>query len=121
MGSTPGRRLRIGPWRLPSVAGLAAVLPLSVLLSAAPAQAHAAAAATRAAAAGGSALVVSTDKGKVQGKSAEGIDQFLGVPYAAPPVGALRWAAPQPVTPWPGIRSARSYGNRCPQLASGNG
>ena len=69
----------------------------------------------------GRALVVSTDKGKIQGKSAEGIDQFLGIPYAAPPVGALRWAAPRPVTPWPGIRSAQSYGNRCPQLASGNG
>ena len=122
MSSTPGRRLRIGPWRLPSVAGLAAVLPLSVLLWAAPGQGHTAVAAvTRAAPAGGNALVVSTDKGKIQGRSAEGIDQFLGVPYAAPPVGALRWAAPQPVTPWPGIRSAQSYGNRCPQLASGNG
>ena len=121
MGSTPGRRLRIGSWRVLSVAGLAAVLPLSVLLSAAPGQGHTAAAVTRAAPAGGSAPVVSTDKGKIQGKSAEGIDQFLGVPYAAPPVGALRWAAPQPVTPWHGIRGAPSYGNRCPQLASGNG
>jgi para-nitrobenzyl esterase len=64
---------------------------------------------------------VSTDKGKIQGKSAEGVGQFLGIPYAAPPVGALRWAAPQPVAPWRGIRSAQSYGNRCPQLASGNG
>src|SRR5215470_12151311 len=122
MSSTPGRRLRIGPWRPPSVAGLAAVLPLSVLLWAAPGQGHTAVAAvTRAAPAGGNALVVPTDKGKIQGRSAEGIDQFLGVPYAAPPVGALRWAAPQPVTPWHGIRSAQSYGNRCPQLASGNG
>ena len=122
VSSTPGRRLRIGPWHLRSAAVLAAVLALGVLLWAAPEQGHAAAAAvTRAAPADGSGLVVSTDKGKLQGKSAEGIDQFLGIPYAAPPVGALRWAAPQPVTPWPGIRSAQSYGNRCPQLASGNG
>ena len=120
MGSTPGRRLRIGPWHLRSVAGLAAVLPLAVFLSAAPGQGHTAAV-TRAAPADGSALVVVTDKGKIQGKSAEGTDQFLGIPYAAPPVGALRWAAPQPVTPWHGIRGAQSYGNRCPQLASGNG
>ena len=66
-------------------------------------------------------LVVPTDRGLVQGKQAEGIDQFLGVPYATPPVGPLRWQAPQPVRPWPGVRSATSYGNRCPQLASGNG
>ncbi len=91
MGSTPGRRLRIGPWHLRSVAGLAAVLPLAVFLSAAPRQGHTAAAAvTRAAPADGSALVVSTDKGKIQGQSAEGTGQFLGIPYAAPPVGALR-------------------------------
>ena len=122
MGSTPGRRLRIGSWRLPSLAGLVAVLPLGVLLPAAPGQGHAAVAAvTRAGPADASGLVVATDKGKIQGKSAEGIDQFLGIPYAAPPVGALRWAAPQPVTPWHGVRSAQSYGNRCPQLASGNG
>lgn len=62
-----------------------------------------------------------TDAGKIEGKNAEGTDQFLGVPYAAPPVGPLRWAAPLPVTPWPGIRSATSHGNRCPQLPSGNG
>ena len=102
MGSTPGRRLRIGSWRVLSVAGLAAVLPLSVLLSAAPGQGHTAAAVTRAAPAGGSAPVVSTDKGKIQGKSAEGTHQLLGVPYAAPPSGrcagrrrsrARRWTA----------------------------
>ena len=44
----------------------------------------------------GGGLVVRTDRGLIQGKPAEGTDQFLGVPYAAPPVGALRWAAPQP-------------------------
>jgi para-nitrobenzyl esterase len=77
-------------------------------------------------AAGGTAgarhgLVVPTDRGLVQGKPAEGIDQWLGIPYAAPPVGALRWAAPRPAQRWPGIRQATSYGGRCAQLASGNG
>jgi para-nitrobenzyl esterase len=65
--------------------------------------------------------VVPTDKGPVQGKNAEGIDQFLGIPYAAPPTGALRWAAPQPMPRWHGIRQATSYGGRCAQLANGNG
>jgi para-nitrobenzyl esterase len=74
-----------------------------------------------AAALGRSGLIVSTDKGKVEGKAAEGIDQWLGVPYAAPPVGALRWQAPQPAPRWHGVRSAVSYGSRCAQLASGNG
>ncbi len=69
----------------------------------------------------GGGLVVRTDRGLIQGKPAEGIDQWLGVPYAAPPVGALRWAAPQPAQRWPGIRPATSYGGRCAQLASGNG
>jgi carboxylesterase type B len=69
----------------------------------------------------GHGLVVPTDRGLVQGKSAEGTDQWLGIPYAAPPAGALRWAAPRPAPRWPGIRQATSYGGRCAQLASGNG
>ena len=69
----------------------------------------------------GGGLVVRTDRGLVQGKPAEGTDQWLGVPYAAPPTGALRWAAPQPAPRWTGIRPATSYGGRCAQLASGNG
>ena len=39
---------------------------------------------------------------------------FDGIPYAAPPVGALRWKAPQPVKPWDGVR-ASALGNPCPQ------
>ena len=69
----------------------------------------------------GHGLVVRTDKGLIEGKYAEGVDQFLGVPYAAPPTGGLRWAAPQPTASWPGVRPATSYGGRCAQLASGNG
>jgi len=70
---------------------------------------------------GGHGLIVRTDRGLLQGKSAEGTDQFLGIPYAAPPDGALRWAAPQPAPRWQGVRQATSYGGRCAQLASGNG
>jgi para-nitrobenzyl esterase len=44
---------------------------------------------------------------------------FLGVPYAAPPVGDLRWAPPQPPGPWSGMRRAIQYSPACPQLPAG--
>jgi para-nitrobenzyl esterase len=43
---------------------------------------------------------------------------FLGIPYAAPPVGDLRWRPPQPPASWPGVRQATKYGPACPQLPS---
>jgi para-nitrobenzyl esterase len=46
---------------------------------------------------------------------------FRGVPYAAPPVGALRWKAPQPVARWEGVRTANEYGARCMQGGGGGG
>ena len=62
-------------------------------------------------------LVVKTDHGKVQGKmSADGqARDFLGIPYAAPPVGPLRWKPPQPAARWTGVRQATSFGFRCMQ------
>lgn len=66
-------------------------------------------------------LVVMTDKGAVRGVSAGGVDSFLGIRYAAPPVGDLRWRPPQPASPWAGVQSADHYGNRCPAAASSNG
>jgi para-nitrobenzyl esterase len=48
--------------------------------------------------------------------SADGkVRTFKGIPYAAPPLGDLRWKAPQPVVPWKGVRSASEYGARCMQ------
>ena len=44
-----------------------------------------------------------------------GVRMFLGVPFAAPPVGDLRWKAPQPVANWSGVRNATTFGNRCIQ------
>jgi para-nitrobenzyl esterase len=46
-----------------------------------------------------------------------GIRAFLGIPYAAPPVGAKRWRAPEPAAKWTGIRAADKFGNRCMQTA----
>ena len=44
-----------------------------------------------------------------------GIRAFLGIPYAAPPVGNKRWAPPEPPAAWQGVRSAGKFGNRCIQ------
>jgi para-nitrobenzyl esterase len=46
---------------------------------------------------------------------APGVRAFKGIPFAAPPVGALRWQAPQPVAKWSGVRDASKYGNVCIQ------
>ena len=40
---------------------------------------------------------------------------FLGIPFAAPPVGPLRWKPPQPAAKWHGMRQATSFGSRCMQ------
>jgi len=44
-----------------------------------------------------------------------GIREFRGLPFAAPPVGPLRWRAPQPVVPWTGVKDASRFGPRCMQ------
>lgn len=62
-------------------------------------------------------LTVKIDSGKVKGKmSADGqVRAFLGIPYAAPPVGPLRWKPPQPAAKWHSARSATSFGSHCMQ------
>jgi para-nitrobenzyl esterase len=56
-------------------------------------------------------IVVETASGRVRGTTERGVNVFKGIPYAAPPLGPLRWQAPQEVTPWSGVRDAASYGN----------
>ncbi len=65
-----------------------------------------------------SPLVVRVDSGQLQGMVAGSTREFLGVPYAQPPIGALRWAPPRPASHWSGIRSATTPGNACPQQPS---
>ena len=102
------------PGRMAALAGAVALVAATVV-------AGPAGAAQAAAGSAGHGPVVRTDAGLLRGRSAEAVDQWLGVPYAAPPVGARRWRAPAPVRPWHGVRAATSYGSRCAQLASGNG
>lgn len=61
------------------------------------------------------ATQVSVDGGRLQGHATDGLLVFKGIPYAAPPVGALRWRAPQPAPHWRGVREARAYGPDCMQ------
>ncbi|MCB0158480.1 MAG: carboxylesterase family protein [Caldilineaceae bacterium] len=61
------------------------------------------------------APVVATDAGRVAGAVQDGVVAFKGIPYAAPPVGDLRWRAPQPVTRWDGVRPAATFGADCAQ------
>ena len=62
--------------------------------------------------------VVGTADGAVRGMSSGLLNEFLGIPYAAPPVGALRWQPPQPAAHWPGVRDATQFAPHCPQPAS---
>jgi para-nitrobenzyl esterase len=56
------------------------------------------------------------DSGELIGTRSASVQRFLGVPYAAAPVGSLRWKPPQPVTPWIAPRSATTYGPDCAQV-----
>jgi para-nitrobenzyl esterase len=60
---------------------------------------------------------VKTDKGVVEGETTTDgkVMAFKGIPFAAPPVGKLRWAPPSPAEPWQGVRSAHEFGYHCVQ------
>nr|WP_314545899.1 carboxylesterase family protein [uncultured Massilia sp.] len=56
------------------------------------------------------------DSGRVAGTVAGGVASWKGIPFAQPPVGPLRWRAPQPVAAWDDVRDASRYGSDCMQL-----
>jgi para-nitrobenzyl esterase len=80
-----------------------ALISVGALVSAAPAVAE--------------SDVVRTDGGLVAGKTVGAARVYDGIPYAAPPVGALRWKAPQSARPWSGVRASK-LANPCPQTAN---
>jgi para-nitrobenzyl esterase len=61
-----------------------------------------------------------TQSGPLKGVVVGNISEFLGIPYAAPPVGNLRWTPPQPFGQWKGLLDASSFGNVCTQGGSGS-
>jgi para-nitrobenzyl esterase len=62
--------------------------------------------------------VVATDRGPIRGLAIEGMEVFRGIPYAAPPVGDLRWRPPQEPVRWTGVLDATQFANHCPQNPS---
>jgi len=68
----------------------------------------------------GASPIMRIDSGLVRGADAAGVRSFLGLPYAAPPTGNLRWRAPQPAAAWSGVRDATQFGPSCPQSTMGN-
>ena len=102
--------------RWPLAAWLAAAVTLASCATATGVDTVGPAPAKRQAPAGN--LIVTTAEGRLRGQGAGTIDEFLGVPYAAPPVGRLRWRAPQPAAHWNGVRAATQFGAHCPQYGS---
>lgn len=91
-------------WRVSTRLAVAAAT-LGALVAAAPA-----------AAASGGGPVTGTANGPVRGLANGAVDEFLGIPYAAPPIGALRWQPPQPAASWSGVRDATQFAPHCAQL-----
>ncbi len=108
----PARRIR----RPPARRDLLAALLTTILVTGTAACAGGPAGTTTSGSA--SSLVVRTADGQVHGLATASVDDYLGIPYAAPPVGALRWQPPRPPAPWRGIRVATRFAPHCPQPAS---
>jgi para-nitrobenzyl esterase len=107
MKTTRARRVRRAVWSAGSAAGLVA----TVLVAGASG-------AVASPVSGNASPVVRVDGGLVRGADVAGVDSFLGLPYAAPPTGNLRWRAPRPAAAWSGARDATQFGPSCPQAAS---
>src|SRR5262252_184352 len=115
-GETEGVKImNTTPWRPASLAA-ACCAALAALTLAATGASGAAAVASGS----GGGPVVPTGDGPVRGVTAGSIDEFLGIPYAAPPTGHLRWRPPQPPAEWQGVRDATQFGPSCPQPPQGN-
>lgn len=88
--------------RLAAFGALAASLVLSSPLSADPTMSK-------------SDPIVKAPAGSLQGKAEGALNVFKGIPYAAPPVGSLRWRPPSPLPPWSGVKPATAFGPACIQ------
>jgi para-nitrobenzyl esterase len=68
---------------------------------------------------GADACIAKVESGTVRGDCDGTVAVFKAIPYAAPPVGDLRWKAPVAPLPWTGLREGRAFGNRCTQTRGG--
>ncbi len=109
MKATPARRLR-----------RAALFAVSVVSVAAAALGADAGGAVASPASGGANPIVRINGGLVRGTTAGTVGEFLGIPYAAPPTGNLRWRPPAPPASWEGVRDATQFGPSCPQPTAKN-
>jgi para-nitrobenzyl esterase len=100
LGSKVGAGSRVSRLLVCSAAALAAAVGVGTVV-------HSQAAPTSA--------VVRVDSGELQGVVADGVASFKGIPFAAPPVGELRWRPPQPPAKWTGARQAAEFGADCMQ------
>ncbi|SEE32824.1 para-nitrobenzyl esterase [Streptomyces sp. 2231.1] len=98
---------------------LAAVLATAWSAAPSPEPGRPAAATTRtpAGSAPGATTTLRTHDGLVRGARHDGYRTFEGIPYAAPPIGGLRWAPPHRAAPWSGVRDATRPASACPQPA----
>ncbi|MFE6287122.1 carboxylesterase/lipase family protein [Streptomyces sp. NPDC057877] len=102
---TPTRNHRLPRWTRRLGVLSAAVLLSAVGLAAAPATAA-------------DGPTVTTRYGQVQGKADDTAHSYVGIPYAAPPVGPNRWQPPSPPSSWTGVRDATTPGNPCVQAVT---
>ena len=63
-------------------------------------------------------IVAETTAGKIEGFQRDGISVFMGIPFAAPPLGKRRWLPPQPVEPWGGVKETKSFAPMAPQAVA---
>jgi para-nitrobenzyl esterase len=101
--------------RRPASLAAACCAALAALTLAAAGATTATAGAATGHAGSGGAPIVRTDDGVVRGMTAGTVDEFLGIPYAAPPTGNLRWRPPRPPAEWQGVRDATQFAPSCPQ------
>jgi para-nitrobenzyl esterase len=64
---------------------------------------------------------IKVDGGQIAGVTLDGVRVFKGIPFAAAPVGDLRWKPPQPVVAWTGVKQADTFGPQCPQTPYSDG
>src|SRR6187551_2044355 len=63
---------------------------------------------------------VTVEEGIIQGSSEDGLMVYKGIPFAAPPIGDLRWKAPQPAAKWDGVKETTKFAPACFQGGRGS-